>query len=309
MNTLLVIAFKYNDILYALSTEEYKQSVYKKLLIIYAERKRPEDFPCQDLFDEVVTIPYIDDLKKMPINIWKIYSKRNFFKSDIIILSNPILLINKLICKLSDSNTAIWVEDGLMNYYPLCNIKERGNITLKKMVEKVLCIPDIEKRAKHLVTYLLDPPSAKSYWGALKQIRISKDFVHKLHLEELAFLEGKKIFVGQPLYLSSLISIEQYNEKVNKLVEMEKIDYYVPHFWASKHEKIKCNQICLDDYHVTLEFLACVLDFELYAISSSLLYTTKLLNVNVKTHMVDINGLVSNYDIIIKNVNDVIKVS
>lgn len=308
MKTILVIAFKYNDILYSLATEEYKSCDYRKLLIVYASGKNPDNFPCQNLFDEVLHIPYIDGTRNMPSNLYKIFSNRKFLKSDIITLSNPVLLVNKYIFKLSGATSAVWVEDGLMNYYLLKDISEGGNKALKRLVEYALRVVDIDKSAQKLATYLLEPSSAMSYWGTRHKITLDKDLVNKLPLDSMAFLENKKIFVGQPLYLSGKISIEQYNNEVNKLIAQESIDYYLPHFWASKEEKICCKSFSLDEYHVTLEFLACKYSFEVYSISSSLLYTTKLLNKNVKTHMVDINGLASKHSIIKDSINEIVKI-
>lgn len=308
MKTILVIAFKYNDILYSLATEEYKSCDYRKLLIVYASGKNPDNFPCQNLFDEVRCVPYMDGTKNMPINLYRMFSNRKFLRCDVIALSNPVLLINKYINMLSGATTAVWVEDGLMNYYKLKDIPEGGNRLFKKFVEYIIRVKDIDKYVPNLVSYLLDPNAAVSYWGEKRKITLGNDLVNLLPIEKMSFLEGKKIFVGQPLYLSGRISIDQYNQDVNKLIKQESIDYYLPHFWASTQENINSKSFSLDEYHVTLEFLSCKYNFEIYSISSSLLYTTKLLNKTVKTHMVNINGLASNHAIIRNNIDDIITI-
>ena len=51
IDTILVIAHKYNDILYAITTEEFMISKRNILLILYSTIN-PQMFPFQDFFDE-----------------------------------------------------------------------------------------------------------------------------------------------------------------------------------------------------------------------------------------------------------------
>ena len=50
---IIVIAFKYNDILYALGTSEFREATFRKLVIFYITGRNPKDFPLQDIFNEV----------------------------------------------------------------------------------------------------------------------------------------------------------------------------------------------------------------------------------------------------------------
>ncbi len=306
IQTILVVALKYNDILYALSTEEFEAAKEKKLLIIYANGKMPEKFPCQEFFTSVCYFPYIDNFKKMYVNLYRAYKCRAYFESDCVSFSNPVLLITKLIFKYSKAARAIWLEDGLMNYYSLQDIKARNNQYLKQIFQCVFRLPEIESIAKTSCTYLLQPDFAQSFMGEKHRIVLKPFVIERLSLDSLNFIDGKKIFVGQPLYDTEKISIEEYNAKVNNIISRENIDYYVPHFLASSKEKINAPHIRLEAYNVTLEFIASKYTFEVYSISSTVLYSAKLLNPKIKSHVVNINGLASSRLIIKKIADEII---
>lgn len=58
---------------------------------------------------------------KLWVNLLKIW-KMNW-NCDVITYSNPLLLATKYLTKISNCSKIIWVEDGLMNYYPLSDIQ------------------------------------------------------------------------------------------------------------------------------------------------------------------------------------------
>lgn len=54
---------------------------------------------------------------------------------------------------------------------------------------------------------------------------------------------------------------------------------------------LECPFLNLSDYHITFEFIACAYDFTLYSISSTLLYSTKSINPQVRTYMIRLEGI------------------
>ena len=74
---------------------------------------------------------------------------------------------------------------------------------------------------------------------------------------------------------------------VNNIIKKFNIDYYLPHRVASKDENISCPILDLTNSKVTLEVYASYFEFELYGFSSSVLYSTKCINPNIKTYVID----------------------
>lgn len=301
---ILVIAFKYNDILYALGTSEFKAATFKKLVIFYIDGRNPKDFPLQDAFNEVKYIRYREGFSNLWRNLLKIRSLH--WDCDVLTFSNPLLLATKYIAKLSHSKTIIWLEDGLMNYYPLSDIPGLSHRKIKHTVQDVLRINDEQIFAnKELITYLLCPEMAVSFWGEKKALSFDKNLLSRELYEKLTFLEGKKIFIGQALYATDGINKDYYVETVNRVIKEYGIDYYVPHY-GSKDEDIKCEFLNLQDYHITFEFLASAISFTLFSVSSTLLYSTKKINSLVKTFMVNLNGVDNNKPILRNTIDGIV---
>lgn len=304
-NSILVISFKFNEILYSLSTDEYKNAEVRKLLILYTGKNIPENYPLQDRFDEVKYIKYHNLVKEQYHNIIELFRIREFLRADIVMTCNPILLAVKFIARLSHAKTAVWLEDGLMNYYPIKDIVMSSPQNLKHIVERLIGATDINKRKDiELISYVLSPENAVSVWGKVKKIVFDPSEVKDLPIDKLSFLQGKKIFVGQDM--SASISQGEYIELVNRVVKKYDIDYYLEHLFTVDVSGIKCKTISLNNYGITMEFIACKYDFEIYSIASTLLYSTKLLNPRIKSHMVRCKGCNPDIHIINKCIDDVV---
>lgn len=104
-------------------------------------------------------------------------------------------------------------------------------------------------------------------------------------------LNGKRIFVGQPLYNTNNCSMELYSQAVNYFIKKYKIDYYLPHFYSSPFESINCKILDLGGNAITLETLAALEHFSLVSFSSSLLFTTRMINPNNESIMVSYPGI------------------
>lgn len=281
-SSILVIARKFNDIFYALSTEECKCATYK-VLVIVAANSQFDVYPLKDEFDKVYfidsSIKNFEGIVSQLIQVMKI--KTHSCKTAI--MSNPILIINQLLIKQFKVKDIHFIEDGLMNYY---DFKPSKSIS-KKLLQFILGINQKKFLEKINSTYLLSPENGQFYFGEKKKLDTDKTLLDNIKFPNL---NGKRIFVGQNMYLPcyGVCNVEEYNNFVNHIIDKYDIDYYLPHSNFSKDEKIKCPILNLDKYHVTLEYCAAKFNFTLYSYNSSVLYTTKLINSNIKSISIDI---------------------
>ena len=99
-------------------------------------------------------------------------------------------------------------------------------------------------------------------------------------------LEGKSIFVGQPLYLMNNMSVDEYSTIVNNCISQYAIVYYLSHTMSSKKENVVCQHIDMSSLQLTLEVLSSIYNMKIYSFSSSVLFTTKLINHKTETFAV-----------------------
>ena len=282
---ILVVAKKYNDIYYALSLPEWNMSKYKTLIII-TKKLSLSNYPMQDLFDEVHCIQSRTGsigIFQTLIDLKCLLPKLSY---DTVVLSNISLVSNKYIVNNEKCKQAILIEDGYMNYY---DFQEPKSIA-KSSIMSLFGIRQSTVLSKIYKSYLLEPQMAKYFFGVRCKLKIASD-VFCSRINTMPDLQGRKLFIGQPLYHSYTgndITIEQYNEIINKIIKMFDIDYYVPHTMADDRESIECKLFDIGAYKCTFEVLASIYDLEIYAISSSVLYTTKVINPKCKSFIVQI---------------------
>ena len=129
---------------------------------------------------------------------------------------------------------------------------------------------------------------AQYYGGDAVRLRLSPTIIqNRIQLE----IQGKKIFVGQRPYHFGQMTLEAYCERVNKFVKKYHIDYYLPHAFADPRERIDCPILDIAKLQMTLEIMVLQYDFTVYSFSSSVLYSTRIINPRVKTYMVRIPEL------------------
>lgn len=283
--SLLVVAKKYNDIYYALSLPEWRDSTHRILLIV-TKQLSLSNYPMQEMFDEVHCIQprngTIGILQTL-LELTHLLPKLNYSS---VIISNISLVANKFIIASQCCHQAILIEDGYMNYYEFKEPVSRSKSLLMKLfgINQDSIVKKISK------TYLLKPDIAEYYFGEKRELKIATDlFASKL--ANIPDLQGKRIFVGQPLYhtyTGNAITIDQYNEFVNKAICDLSIDFYVPHTMASDREHINCEKFDIGKYKCTFEILASLYDLEFYSVSSTILYSAKVVNPNCKSIMVQI---------------------
>lgn len=298
---IIVVALKYNDIFYAISTPEF--NLKKNKILILFETKIPAIFfPFQNLFNEIIIIKYSPNVINILKSLFLLKRKKILTKSSIIFLSNPLLLINRYLIKLSSNSIVILLEDGFFNYKKITDTTN----PLKNIFQFFFMIDicSIEKKIKN--TYLLYPNEAKYYIGEKKQLILNKltDFAKTFSLD----LNEKSIFVGQNLYDYNFICKNDYIYLVNKFINTYNIDYYLMHIFSS-NEQIKCNKLEISKKSITLEILSLNYSFKIYSFSSSVLYTLKSINPNIKTYLIktkllnmDVSFLESKVDAVI-NIN------
>lgn len=113
--TILVIARKYNDIIYAVSTSEFKHASERNLLII--SQNPSNQFPLKEKFDKILRLEIPDVSLRSQFNLFKkIYLIQSELMCDTIFLSNIVLSSHQYIVKKSKCNKIILLEDGYMNY-------------------------------------------------------------------------------------------------------------------------------------------------------------------------------------------------
>lgn len=280
MKKLLVVARKFNDILYAVSTREW-QWCDRRILLIIAQNIDSKSYPFQYLFDEVIILNIESpSLKEQARLIYRLFRKKDRIACDYLLTSNVILLSHRYIIRVSGCKEVGLLEDGLMNY---------RNDLIDKSVVKTFCqrVLGVDAQKIHSLihrTYLLKPESAFYYWGERLPLKIPGDLItaNKIELD----LNGKSIFVGQCLYLWGHLSKEEYCDLVNQIVVDYGIDYYIPHAYSEAESSINCRFLNLADYNVTLEMLAVSQNFTVYSFASSVLFTTKLLNSKIESIMI-----------------------
>lgn len=297
--TIQVIAHKYNDIIYAISTSEFKKATNRKLIIL-GDKDAYDKLPFLDLFQDIICLKYEYSTVSILLNLFNIWRLRRYIRCECVFFVTPFLVIDQYIFKISKAKYCVWLEDGMMNYDPMSKesslLKSSFWASLVKIhVQKALSISDRLFQKHSICTYLLSPAQATWFYGEKKQLLIDTDGVD---FSVVSYLNGKKIFVGQNLY-PNFCSIEKYCESVNVILNKYSIDYYLPHLYSSNREKINANIIDLSKTKLTLEVISTHFSFSVYSFGSSLLYTTKLINSSVVSYLIKVPFYdVSNFDII-----------
>ena len=304
---LLVVAHKFNDIYYAISLPEWADSA-RKTLIIVTNRLDQSNFPMQDMFDEIHCIKSGRGSKGVLKTLIELKILLHSIDFGTLILSNISLVSSKVIISSPRCKQVILIEDGYMNYY---RFKEQNNVS-KRILMMLFGIKQKFVISKVCETYLLKPEIAEYYYGERKRLTIATE-LFKSRLGKFPSLQGKKIFVGQPLYHSytgNSITVEQYNGLVNKAIRMFGIDYYVPHTMADSNENISCEKLDIGQFKCTFEVLASMFNMEFYSVSSSVLYSSKIVNPQCKCIMVQIPNIkeISPDSILYKYVDDIVRI-
>ena len=309
--SILILAFKYNDILYAINTPEFKESGRKILLLLHNKQTKGSSFPMQDLFDDV--IDYTSKVTNWGTvqTLFFIYKIRNRINADIITTSNPTNLPIQWVIKISKANTLICLEDGLMNYYPSNQVVRTRSQFLKKIIEIILNIKwNTILTCLNTSTYLLCPELAVNYWGKKRLLKIDSTWIEKYYdIDKWSIVHNKSIFVGTDVYEYGGCTIEEYNNCVNQIIRNYNIDYYLPHRNSSDKERIVAPVLDQNALGVTLEFIACKYSFNIFSVGSTILFSTVLINPNVQSFLVEFS---THGDQILpifkKTIHDVIKI-
>lgn len=283
VDTLLVIARKFNDVFYAMSTPEWGNARHR-ILAIFAKAEFAGQFPFTEEFDDVILFNSENSRMSYVAVIRKIRKETERVLCDTVMLSNMVLVANQYLIKISKCHQVIALEDGLMNYY---NFRP-SSYWMKFLTQWLIGInqKDLFGRISH--TYLLNPGMAHYYGGDAVRLQLLPTIIQKrIQLD----IQGKKIFVGQRPYHFGQMSLETYCERVNLFVKKYSIDYYLPHAFADLEERIDCPILDIAKLQVTLEILALQYDFTVYSFNSSVLYSTRIINPRIKTYLVRIPEL------------------
>lgn len=301
---LLLIARKFNDIFYIISSDAWKR-YDRHYLVVIANNGELSDYPMLELFDKTEFLKSKRGRFSILSMLWKLRSITSKMDYSAVASSNVALLTNLYLSNKKSVDTVYLLEDGLMNYYTFVETTE----VHKKIVLALLNINEKKVHKKIKETYLLCPEEAVYFYGELRKIQI--DFETILSQSKLPVnLEGKKLLVGNDLYRYYDISVEEYSKLTNDLIKKYNIDYYIPHFLAYPNESVECNSINISETRATLEVYASKYNFTIYSIFSSVLFTTKLINPRVYCVLLDYPRFcnVSKDNIIYKKVDETIEI-
>ncbi len=279
---LLVIARKFNDIYYSMSIPEWMEETERHLFII-SNGIPKESFPNQEAFDKVDYIRYEGESIKNILAILKKINSFNIPKADVVILSNPILVTNQYLIKKIKPSKLIFIEDGSMNYSSFVPSKSIA----KKLLQLSLGINQAKIFNAINFTYLFYPEKSTFFFGKTKKLNLCKDIFPRKENDEV--VNNKRILVGQPLYHGGFMSLERYNEIMNKAIAKFNIDFYIPHAFASDQERIQCPIINLAELNTTLEGLASNHTFHIFSLGSTVLYSCKTVNPKVKSSLLTVS--------------------
>ena len=278
-NTLLVIARKYNDIFYAVSTPEWRQ-FDRRILVIFTERQSIEGYPLLTLFDDVIRLSCSGVRFGNLLLLWRIKALKKRVRCAAVMMSNMVLVANQYLAKISAGKRMILLEDGLMNYYDF----QPSESKTKRCVQYFLGINERKVFDAISHTYLLAPELACYYGGNPEPLKLDAGVIAaNTQLEDI---EGKTIFVGQCLYRFGNMTIETYSKLVNDIIKKYHIDYYLPHAFALCGEKIDCPILDLGRSRATLEFFSTQYNFTVYSFCSSVLYSTRIINPAVRSYLI-----------------------
>lgn len=300
---LLVVARKFNDIFYAMSTSEWTDATRKTLLII-TDKLRKEDYPELEAFDEVCCVQSdFTSISAIPSLILKLRKTLKKLDFTTVTISNIAIVANKYILNSRKCKSIILLEDGIMNYR---KFKESQSAS-KSFMMNLLGISNENIQKKILKTYLLDPSTGNYFFG--EKVKLHLRNLSNINKENLN-LDGKRFFIGQPLYLlyvGNNITVEEYNKRVNEIIRKYQIHFYVPHTMSSNAESIDCDKFDIGEHHITFEVISALYNLEFYSISSSVLYSTKIVNPQTKCHMIIIPEIpkISDDNILYRYVDDI----
>lgn len=297
---MLVVARKFNDIFYAISTKEWDMCDNHYLMMI-TYNLSSDNYPMQEMFSKVYTVNTLLS-KSLDLNaIKRIKSIMSHLDFDTVTISNISLISSSYIISNKKVKECLLLEDGLMNYY---DFKVSRRLS-KVIVERLLGINYSIVLKKISKTYLLAPEEAVFYKGEPVKLNLKADIFRKNANLDYS-LDNKSIFVGQPLYSTSGMPIEEYSRLVNKVIKEYKIDYYLPHRASLPGENIDCKVFDLNNTNATLEIYASCMNFKVFSFSSSVLYSTKIINSNVEAFCFEIEEL-KKYDFIARIVDKIIQ--
>lgn len=262
-----------------MSIPEWKTASQKQLIII-SNGIRQETFPLQDLFDDVKFYYYNgEDSQNIIKIIWKLRNLK-LDKVETLVLSNPVLVTNQYLIQKARPTETIMVEDGSMNYSSFKPSKSG----LKKSLQTILGINQDKIFNNIKKTYLFYPSKGSFFFGQIKKL-VFNNKIFKINTFPIN-LNGKRIFVGQPLYNYGYLTLHEYNHLVNKVIEKYNIDFYIPHAFSSNMENMNSKILNLSESNVTLEGLATIYDFEIFSFGSSVLYTCKTINPKIQSNII-----------------------
>lgn len=288
----LVLAHKYNDIYYAINTDEFESSTKKILLVFESENLSRDFFPLKGEFDLHYFIEYESSglgIISSLFAIFRIFLGNSLTGNvDYLFTSNIRLLVNQYVFRKSSPHSIILVEDGVMNYRKDVYVSRKK---IKKIIQLFLGIKEKSIPPKIDKTYLNTPSEALYYFGKCEQLSLNNCSIETSKLVKR--LNNKIVFIGGNYYDYNFMSISKYNKIVNEVCERFNVDYYVPHHFSSQREDINSNILNINEYCLTFEMIANDLrNVTFISLGSSVLFTCKQINQSIETALIRNDSLI-----------------
>lgn len=294
-NTVVVVAYKLNDVYYANSTSEVRNSD-KSILIDFC------GFPLEVVsgFYAVKKIRYRRGVFGILLNLVSLAILRvKFGCAQSVISSNYQLFYTRIISSFIYRGAGlILVEDGVMNYrseriFMPGSALER----LPSMLLDALKISEnaILKRVR--MGYFLRPDLI-SLKVNKKKLSPPISIPHNHACDLLEKVDGKSVFIGQPLYVTGGVDEGGYFHVLDELYGRGLFDYYIPHLKEPEiRSGVKFPVLDISHYNATLEMIAPGLTkMTVLTFSSSIAYTLPVINSKIRSNII-VSNVYANHDI------------
>jgi hypothetical protein len=277
LEKIVVIAFKFNDILYASCTPEF-QVANRRVIIILADKLAREKFPYLDLFDEVhyyqVPSTRIDQIflaSKIARQHGAVLDKSMLF------IANPYIILIQLIILFGRVSRGVMIEDGVMNYY-LENDRQSFDL-LRKIQYRFFELCGLWKRFEF--AYLLQPEKAVRYLGQPRKLYVNRNITSDRSFLVSSLLNEKSILVGGGAI--EFLDPQRKKALVEAVCNQLKIDFYVPHH-TDTVGAFGVDLLIVSDESLTLEMVYpyCTA-LKVYSFGSTASFNSKRINSTIVT--------------------------
>lgn len=302
---IVVLAFKFNDIFYASSTDEF-QGGTKKTLLILADKIPRDKYPGLERFDDVYYYRVsVNRLAQIFLAMRIVKDHKRELWGAILIVSNPYIVLTQIIMIFGRVSEGVMIEDGVMNYYA-----NGGGSSKRKLIQyNLLKIFNFWKYFNF--TYLIYPEKALTYIGEPRRLALNKEVESEGSLILYSFLKDKSILIGG----GAIEFLDNCDKEriVASLGKQLSLDYYIPHH-SDRVGACGLNVLDLNSEKLTLEMIYPYCSgLKVYSFGSSAAFNARGINEAIDViylRLIDIKGMNDNFDrFMMKNHEKILEVN